>query len=245
MVPAGLTKFREGLFPLEVTGQEKARETIAIVEQKQRECVERYGIHFVHASDEMYDLAGYPVPEAERYDGYLQLENGVGMVRLLTEEVNEKLREIQRDSGRDRSIRRKVTVATGVMIAKIIEELAQEVRKVFPGVEVQVVPIRNRFFGETITVTGLITGQDLTEQLFEMHKGGFEIGEALLVSSNMFRTGEKVFLDDMTQKEAEQKLGVALCPVDSTGEDFVESIVDRDYAMRRVNDQFVYLAGRE
>lgn len=85
----------------------------------------------------------------------------------------------------------------------------------------------------------------MTEQLFEMQKGGFEIGEALLVSSNMFRTGEKVFLDDMTQKEAEQKLGVALCPVDSTGEDFVESIVDRDYAMRRVNDQFVYLAGRE
>lgn len=245
VVPAGLTKFREGLFPLEVTGQEKARETIAIVEQKQRECVERYGIHFVHASDEMYDLAGYPVPEAERYDGYLQLENGVGMVRLLTEEVKEKLREIRRDSGRDRSIRRKVTVATGVMIAKIIEELAQEVRKVFPGVEVQVVPIRNRFFGETITVTGLITGQDLTEQLSKMQKGGFEIGEALLVSSNMFRTGEKVFLDDMTQEEAESRLGVRLCPVDSTGADFVESIVDRDYAMRRVNDQFVYLAGRE
>lgn len=245
VVPAGLTKFREGLFPLEVIGKEKAQETISIIEQKQRECMERYGIHFVHASDELYHLAGWEVPEAERYDGYIQLENGVGMVRLLTEEVQQMLEELSQEETADREVQRKVTIATGMMISKTIAHLAEKVTEVFPRVDVQVVPIRNRFFGETITVTGLITGQDLVGQLSEMQKNGFEIGEALLVSSNMFRTGEKVFLDDMTQEEVEDRLGVRLCPVDSSGKDFVDSIVNRDYTMERINDEFVYLAGRE
>lgn len=245
VVPAGLTKFRDGLFPLEVIGQEKARETIAIVEQKQRECMERYGIHFVHASDELYHLAGQDVPEAERYDGYIQLENGVGMVRLLREEVRERLEELSEDDTIDRKISRKVTIATGVISEKNIRQLAGQVTELFPNVEVQVVSIKNKFFGETITVTGLITGQDLTEQLSGMQEDGFEIGDALLVSSHMFRTGERVFLDDMTQEEAESRLAVRLCPVDSSGADFVDAILDKDYAMERINDEFVYLAGRE
>lgn len=244
VVPSGLTKFREGLFPLEVIGKEKARETIAIIEQKQRECMERYGVHFAHASDELYYLAGWDVPEAERYDGYIQLENGVGMVRLLREEVLQFLEELKQKDTTDREAARKVTIATGVMVSKVIEHLAGKVMEVFPNVEVQVVPIQNKFFGETITVTGLITGQDLTGQLEKMQAGGFEIGDALLVSSNMFRTGEKVFLDDMTQDEVESRLGVRLCPVDSSGEDFVDSIINRDYHMERVNDEFVYLAGK-
>ena len=245
VVPAGLTKFRDGLFPLEVIGQEKARETIAIVEQKQRECMERYGIHFVHASDELYHLAGQDVPEAERYDGYIQLENGVGMVRLLREEVRERLEELSEDDTIDRKISRKVTIATGVISEKNIRQLAGQVTEQFPNVEVQVVSIKNKFFGETITVTGLTTGQDLTKQLSEMQEDGFEIGDALLVSSHMFRTGERVFLDDMTQEEAESRLAVRLCPVDSSGADFVDAILDKDYAMERINDEFVYLAGRE
>lgn len=106
------------------------------------------------------------------------------------------------------------------------------------------VSIKNKFFGETITVTGLITGQDLTEQLSGMQEDGFEIGDALLVSSHMFRTGERVFLDDMTQEEAESRLAVRLCPVDSSGADFVDAILDKDYAMERINDEFVYLAAQ-
>lgn len=245
VVPSGLTKFREGLFPLEMIGKEKARETIRIIEEKQRYCMEKYGIHFVHASDELYYLAGWEMPEEERYDGYLQLENGVGMIRLLQTEVQDRLRELKEEKETDRTVRRKVTIATGMMISEVIRQLAGQVMELFPQIKVQVVPIRNRFFGETITVTGLITGQDLTEQLMEMKKNGCELGDALLVSSNMFRTGEKVFLDDMTQEEVEEKLGVRLCPVDAPGADFVEAIINRDYAMHRVNDAFVYLEGRE
>lgn len=140
-------------------------------------------------------------------------------------------------------MKRKVTIATGVMVAETIRRLADSVMEVFPNIQVQVVPIRNHFFGESITVTGLITGQDLVGQLQEMQREGFEIGDALLVSSNMFRTGEKVFLDDMTQDMAEERLHVRLCPVDAPGADFVEAIINRDYAMGRVNDKFVYVRG--
>ena len=241
VVPSGLTKYRKGLYPLEVFGREKAQETICIVERKQKECMKQHGIHFVHASDELYDLAGWEMPEAGRYDGYLQLENGVGMVRLLVEEVQEALRLL--GSGTQK-IERKVTIATGMIAAKVITMLAGNVMEAVPGLKVQVVPVRNRFFGETITVTGLITGQDLTGQLLELKERGFDLGETLLVSANMFRTGERVFLDDMTQEEAEEALGVCITPVDSSGKDFVNALIDRDYSMGRVNDRFVYLDGK-
>jgi putative radical SAM enzyme (TIGR03279 family) len=241
VVPAGLTRFREGLYPLEPVDREKARETIAIVEEKQKVCMEKYGIHFVHASDELYDLAGYPVPEADRYDGYIQLENGVGMVRLLTEEVEKALEEREKNgSCMALKEKRKVTIATGTMIAPTIQALAGRVMEACPGLEVQVVPIENRFFGTSITVTGLITGCDLTGQLLERQKEGFDLGEALLIASNMFRTGEKVFLDDMTQAQVEEKLGTRLVPIDTSGADFVEALTDPDYTMERVNDAFVY-----
>ena len=165
----------------------------------------------------------------------------MGMVRLLVEEVQEALRLL--GSGTQK-IERKVTIATGMIAAKVITMLAGNVMEAVPGLEVQVVPVRNRFFGETITVTGLITGQDLTGQLLELKKGGFDLGETLLVSANMFRTGERVFLDDMTQEEAEEALGVCITPIDSSGKDFVNALIDRDYSMGRVNDRFVYLDGK-
>lgn len=241
VVPAGLTKYREGLFELKSFEQADAEAVIDVIEEYQKIFYKTYGIHFIHASDEWYILAEREFPEEERYDGYLQLENGVGMVRLLVEEVQEALRLL--GSGTQK-IERKVTIATGMIAAKVITTLAGNVMEAVPGLEVQVVPVRNRFFGETITVTGLITGQDLTGQLLELKKGGFDLGETLLVSANMFRTGERVFLDDMTQEEAEEALGVCITPVDSSGKDFVNALIDRDYSMGRVNDRFVYLDGK-
>lgn len=241
VVPAGLTKYREGLFELKSFEQADAEAVIDVIEEYQKIFYKTYGIHFIHASDEWYILAEREFPEEERYDGYLQLENGVGMVRLLVEEVQEALRLL--GSGTQK-IERKVTIATGMIAAKVITMLAGNVMEAVPGLEVQVVPVRNRFFGETITVTGLITGQDLTGQLLELKKGGFDLGETLLVSANMFRTGERVFLDDMTQEEAEEALGVCITPIDSSGKDFVNALIDRDYSMGRVNDRFVYLDGK-
>ena len=137
--------------------------------------MEKQGIHFIHASDEWYILAGRELPEEEEYDGYLQLENGVGMLRLLETEVKETLGELNGDE-------RKVTgtVATGKLAAPFICRYIKEIQKKFPNVQVQVRTIENRFFGEKITVSGLITGQDLKEQL-----SGIDLGEKLLIPCSM------------------------------------------------------------
>ena len=241
IVPAGLTRFREGLYPLSLFSAEEAGAVIDCVEAWQRRFYEKYGLHFVHASDEFYSLAGRDVPEEARYDGYLQLGNGVGMVRLLFEEVTRELARLAGSGAADRSVRRTVTIATGRMIAGFIEQLCGRITALFPGVTAQVVAIENRFFGETITVTGLITGQDLIAQLRQMQQEGRSLGERLLISANMLRTGERVFLDDLTVDDAERALGLPVCPVDAGGADFVRAILDPAYEMTRANDEFVYI----
>ncbi len=215
VVPVGLTRFRDGLEPLRTFTPEEAGAAIDCIEAWQRRLFEEHGTHFVHASDEFYMLAGRPLPEAERYDGYLQLENGVGMIRLLEEEIREDLAG-RSDDGRTEEI----SIATGLLAAPWIERFAREVCRVFPGRRVHVYPISNRFFGEQITVAGLITGRDLKEQL-----GGRFLGDRLLLSASMFRSGEEVFLDDMTRGELQNALQVRVDIVKSSGHDFVEALL--------------------
>lgn len=150
-------------------------------------------MRFVYASDEFYDIAGLELPEADRYDGYPQWENGVGMVRSLIDEVTEELQALQNNTATDKTLKRKLTIATGKMSLPTIVRLSRDISNVFPNINVQVVPIVNHFFGETITITGLITGQDLIGQLQQRQQQNFDIGEVLLISSSMLRTGEQVF----------------------------------------------------
>ena len=156
VVPVGLSKYRDGLYPLEPFAKEDAREVLRVIRRWQEKLYETWGLHFIHASDEWYLLAEEPIPEEESYDGYLQLENGVGMLRLLEEEVEQELEE---RSGDDREIR--ISLATGKLAAPTLERLMQRIRRKYPKVQVKIYPIRNDFFGEMITVSGLITGQDL------------------------------------------------------------------------------------
>lgn len=217
VVPSGLTRYREGLFPLEPVDREKARETIALVEEKQRECMERYGIHFVHASDEFYYLAGLAMPEAERYDGYLQLENGVGMLRLLYEEFTEALA----DAPGNGLLEREVSIATGRLAAPFLKKLTEKLGSKYPRVHVHVYEVRNDFFGEMITVSGLLTGQDLKKQLL-----GMPLGEKLLLPCNMVRSAERDFLDDVTVEELEKTLQVPIDIVKSSGADLLYAILE-------------------
>ncbi len=215
VVPAGLTRFREGLYPLEPFTKEEAAETIDCIERWQKVFFERHGIHFIHASDEFYLLAEREMPEEARYDGYLQLENGVGMLRALTEEVRAEL------SGRaDDGARGEVSIATGMLAYPYIKQFAEETQAVFPGRRTHVYAIRNEFFGDPITVAGLITGRDLAKQL-----SGKPLGERLLLPCAMFRSGEEVFLDDMTREELQNALQVRVDIVKSSGHDFVEAIL--------------------
>ena len=181
--------------------------------------MEKIGNHFVQASDEWYILAGRPLPEADRYDGFIQLENGVGMLRLLHEEVLDALEDIKKPLFMKK---RKVTIATGKLAAPFMKKLADIITEKFNKVTVEVIPIVNNFFGEEITVSGLITGQDLIEQLKDK-----DLGDNLLLSCTMLRAQEEVFLDDITLSELESTLQVKVRIVQSDGHDFVHAIIGR------------------
>lgn len=207
VVPVGLSKFREGLEPLEPFTKEDAREVLKQIHRWQEKAYQEFGMHFIHASDEWYLLAEEPLPPEESYDGYLQLENGVGMLRLLETEFLEALAQTSGDD-----IKRRISIATGKLAAPFISRLMEALTLKYTNTEVIVYDITNEFFGERITVAGLITGQDLKKQLKDQ-----ELGEKLLLPCHMLRSGETVFLDDVTVKELSDGLGLPIEIVDSDG----------------------------
>lgn len=244
VVPAGITKFRDGLFPIELYTREEAGAVIDMVESRQQEFYDHYGLHFIHASDEWYITAGRDFPEEERYDGYIQLENGVGMMRMFINEFNEALKDVvgvKEYEGLAKTVSRTLTIATGKLAYPTICVFAKQLMDVFPHLTVHVYAIRNDFFGETITVSGLITGQDLIRQLKERQADGEDLGEVLQIPSNMLRMGEQVFLDDRTVRDAERELGMKVVAVEPGGREFIEAILDPEYRMERKNDNFVYI----
>ena len=215
IVPVGLTKYRDGLYPLEPFTKEDAREVLSVIHRWQEKIYQEHGIHMIHAGDEWYVLAEEEVPEEERYDGYLQLENGVGMMRLLFNEVQEALCAVTGDERQ-----REISLATGRLMYPYIGKILEEIRKKFPNITTHLYAIRNDFFGERITVSGLITGQDLTGQL-----KGQPLGERLLLPCNMLKIGEPVFLDDFTLEEVENSLQVKTDIVKSSGQDLLDAVI--------------------
>ena len=220
VVPVGLTKYREGLYPLEPFTKEEASIVLHTIHKWQEKLFLQYGTHFIHAGDEWYILAGQEIPEAERYDGYLQLENGVGMLRLLLDEF-EKAYAVLRGDHRKRC----VSLATGLLAYPYIKKMADRLMEKCTETKVYVYPVKNEFFGEQITVSGLITGKDLLCQL-----KGKPLGERLLLPCSMFRSGETVFLDDITLKDVTEALQVEADIVKSSGQDFIDAIIgDKKY----------------
>ena len=217
VVPVGLTRYRDGLYPLEPFTKEDACKVLDLIHSWQEKLIKKYGTHFIHAGDEWYILAERSMPEETTYDGYLQLENGVGMVRLLKEEVDACLADLPGD---DR--KRKVTIATGELAAPYLREHVTAIRKKYPGVEAQVITVKNEFFGGKITVAGLLTGQDLVNQL-----KGKDLGEELLLTTNMLKSDEPVFLDDMTVEQLQTALQIKVSIVESSGNDFVNCILNK------------------
>ncbi len=221
VVPVGLSKFRDGLYPLEPFTKEDAGEVLRMIHRYQTECFEKYGTHFIHASDEWYILAEEELPEQERYDGYLQLENGVGMIRLLLEEFQDALDRTKQDAAKAAGARRTVSVATGYLAYPYISDMCRRVMEQYADIDIRVYAIRNDFFGERITVSGLLTGQDIRDQL-----KGQELGGGLLLPQNVLRSGENVFLDDLTVADLEETLQVQIYIVKSSGYDFLNSILE-------------------
>lgn len=259
VVPVGLSKYRDGLYPLEPFTKEDAIETIAIIEEYQKKALAKSGMHFVHASDEFYLLAEMDLPEEDRYDGYLQIENGVGMLRSFINEAFNAIDSIKntgeiqlikselKDDDKIRiedsnyhnlyneddykaedkftkkinlEISGEVSIATGRLAASSIQLILDKLKNLTPGLRINLYPIRNDFFGEMITVSGLITARDLIDQLKEA-----SLGTKLFIPENMLRSGENVFLDDLTVEDVQNVLQVPISIVKSSGTSFVNSIL--------------------
>lgn len=206
IVPVGLTRFREGLYPLTAFTAEHAGETIDQVTAYGDECVEKYGSRIFFCGDEMYLKAGREIPPDDFYEEYTQLENGVGMLRLMETEYRSALKLSDPPDGVPFSI------ATGTSAAPFFRKLLDLGGETYPELDGRVYAIQNDFFGRSINVTGLITGQDLIAQL-----KGRDLGQRLFISQNMLRRREMDFLDDVTLEQASEALGVPIYPIEQDG----------------------------
>lgn len=221
VVPVGLSIYRDGLEPLEPFEREDAKAVIGQIRRWQEKLYPEYGLHFVHASDEWYVLAGEELPPEETYDGYLQLENGVGMLRLMMEEFEDAMERLSQPGALEgRILSGTYSSVTGQISYPYIRRMADRIMERFPDIRILVYPIRNDFFGERITVTGLLTGQDILRQL-----RGKELGEILCLPENLLRSGEHVLLDDITVEDIAGTLQVRTDIVKSSGYDFVDAFV--------------------
>lgn len=240
VVPVGLSKYREGLYPLEPFTKEDAKQVLAQIHGWQAHCMTAYGTHFIHASDEWYLLAKEEIPSEENYDGYLQLENGVGMLRLFENEFEEALSELIKEAKEDPTLAKKlypnpmhaeccggktrvVTVVTGKSAYDMLLNLSERIMREFSHIQIHCHAIRNDFFGEQITVSGLITGQDLIAQLKAK-----DLGDVVLLPENMLKCNEDVFLDDITVSEVEKALQVKTDIVKSSGQAFLWKVLGFD-----------------
>ena len=221
VVPVGLSKYREGLEPLEPFTKEDAQKVLEQIHRWQEKLYPEHGLHFIHASDEWYILAGEELPPEESYDGYLQLENGVGMLRLMMEEFEDAFAGLDVPGAlNSRILKGTYSSVTGLIAYPYVKKMAERIMERFPDIRIHIYPIRNEFFGELITVTGLLTGQDILAQL-----AGQELGEKLILPENILRSGERVLLDDITVEDIEKTLQVETDIVKSSGYDFLDAFV--------------------
>ena len=219
VVPSGLTKYRDGLYPLEPFGKQDARDVIALVDRKRNEFMEKFGMYFAQCSDEWYLTAEMDLPGEDYYDGYPQLDNGVGLIRNQCEETEMRIEELK-DEGFVLENKRVVSSVTGVSAYDSISKMGKLLEENFDGLEYHVYRAVNNFFGHTITVSGLLTGQDLYEQLKNK-----ELGQELIIPDVMLRYEKDLFLDNMSVDELSEKLGVKIVPVRPGGDAFVDAVL--------------------
>jgi putative radical SAM enzyme (TIGR03279 family) len=219
IVPSGLTKFRDKLYPLAEFSKSDALAVIKSVEKFAKKHKKKHGSRLFFVADEFYLKAGLKLPKSDYYEDYPQLENGVGMLRSFSDEFKIAAEDIQEYRQR-MTAPRTVSVATGVASYSMIAAMAKKLEKLIPGLKINVIEIKNRFFGESITVSGLLTGRDICEQLT-----GLVLGDALVVPGNALRYPEEDFLCGMKLTELEEKLGVPTSATGGSGYEFLEALL--------------------
>ncbi len=219
VVPVGLTGYREGLYPLVPYNQQTASETLDIIEEFGNSFKEKYGRRIVYAADEFFIKAGRDIPSPEYYEGYPALENGVGLISLLREEVEFALEDREYDD----TLNHTVSVACGECTHSHLENILKTINTKYPNIEINVYKIKNNFFGGQIDVTGLVTGQDLIAQLKDK-----DLGSKLIIPSCMLRFEGDIFLDDVSVEDVEKELNIKVKVSDNSGEMLVSEITDKD-----------------
>ncbi len=216
IVPVGLTKCREGLCDITPFNPRSSLETVRQIEGYQKKFRKKYGINLIYAADEFYINAKLPIPKASEYDGFPQIENGVGLIASMQEEFDEAITLIK-----PQKYPRNVAVATGEIAYDFIKSLADRLTAVCDGLKITVFPVKNEFFGGGVTVSGLVTASDILRALPDA--SGFD---ELFITECMLRNGDDVFLDDMSLSELSEKLGVKITPTQNDGYAFIENILD-------------------
>ena len=218
VVPVGLTAFRDGLCELKAFDKESSEKVIRQVEDWQKKLLEKKETRFVYLADEFYINAEELIPDARAYEGFPQLENGVGLVASMREEFDTGIKHLN-----VKKINREVSVATGEISYKSIKDLCQILEKKVQGLKVNVYPIKNNFFGGGASVSGLVVGSDIYEQIKNK-----PLGSELFIPSCMLKADEDIFLDDMSLNELSEKLRIKITPVDNDGFDFIERLSDSE-----------------
>lgn len=216
IVPVGLTRYRENLYPLVPYNKEMAGQTIDIIEKMGDECVKKHGRRIFFPGDEFYLLAEREIPSPEFYEDFSALEDGIGMIAYLTDDVGWKLEELDADE----SLCHKVTIACGEGVFPYMKRIMSMINEKFPNITINTRAIKNNFFGGGVNVSGLVTGGDLIDQLRDD-----DLGDRLIIPSSMLRFENDLFLDDVSTDDVERELGVILVPVNNNGNDLVEAVI--------------------
>lgn len=216
IVPVGLTRYRENLYPLVPYNKETAGQTIDIIEKMGDECVKKHGRRIFFPGDEFYLLAEREIPSPEFYEDFSALEDGIGMIAYLTDDVGWTLEELDADE----SLCHKVTIACGEGVFPYMKRIMSMINEKFPNITINTRAIKNNFFGGGVNVSGLVTGGDLIDQL-----RGDDLGDRLIITSSMLRFENDLFLDDVSTDDVERELGVTLVPVNNNGNDLVEAVI--------------------
>lgn len=216
IVPVGLTRYRENLYPLVPYNKETAGQTIDIIEKMGDECVKKHGRRIFFPGDEFYLLAEREIPSPEFYEDFSALEDGIGMIAYLIDDVGWKLEELDADE----SLCHKVTIACGEGVFPYMKRIMSMINEKFPNITINTRAIKNNFFGGGVNVSGLVTGGDLIDQLRDD-----DLGDRLIITSSMLRFENDLFLDDVSTDDVERELGVTLVPVNNNGNDLVEAVI--------------------
>lgn len=217
VVPIGITKYRENLKKVKSFDKELSNEFLDFIEKKQCEYLQSMGTRFVFPSDEFYALTERKLPSTDEYEGFPQLENGVGLMKSLEDEISTQLNKVSDDI----SIDKKIIISTGTLAKSFIEQIATMIMEKVKDLEIIVVPIINDFFGETITVSGLITAQDLISQLSQ-----YKDVDEIIVPRTMMKSDEEVFLDNMSIDDVRKKLGIPVQISKVNGKDLINTIIN-------------------